>query len=220
MHKHSVYTLLIGGLLIMQASTAEIITLDKDIRGHLTTRCQSVSLDKNHTEILNTITLLKNTLQPLLPAAGLAAPQIGINQRIFLFSWDRSEEHQIVAINPSFTPVEQETELGWEGCFSIILGDGPYQLANVPRYKKIKVRYWNENGQYKEAVLEGFAARVFQHEYDHLEGIENIHHQEAEIKTFASRKDVEVFMQQVKAQDKTKYLAPVFIQDTTEIVSK
>lgn len=186
---------------------AEIVTLDKDMAGHLTTQCQTVHLE-NQTEITNTITLLKNTLKPLLPAAGLAAPQIGINQRVFLFSWDRSEEHQIAAINPSFTPLDQEKKLGWEGCFSIILGNGPYQLANVPRYKKIKASYWNVNGQLTHLVLESFAARVFQHEYDHLEGIENIHRQDAEIKTFESREKLLAFMNEVKTQDKTNYIPP------------
>jgi peptide deformylase len=82
---------------------AEILTLDKDIAGHLTTKCLEVKLDNsNRNEITKIISLLKNTLKPLLPAAGLAAPQIGITQRIFIFSWDRSEEHQLTAINPSF----------------------------------------------------------------------------------------------------------------------
>lgn len=188
---------------------AEIVTLDKDIAGHLTTKCQVVNLDKDgQIEIAKTIAVLKNTLKPLLPAAGLAAPQIGVNQRVFLFSWDRTEEHQIAAINPSFEPISDEKEFGWEGCFSIILGNGPYQLANVPRYKKIKATYWDENGQKVNQVLEEFAARVFQHEYDHLEGIENIHRGDAEIKMFESKEKLLAFMAEIKAKDTVHYIQP------------
>lgn len=196
--------------MVMDISVAaEIVTLDKDIDGHLTTQCQPVTFDKKgKSEIIQTIAKLKNTLKPLLPAAGLAAPQIGINQRIFIFSWDRSEEHQLAAVNPSFIPIGSEKEFSWEGCFSIILGNGPYQLANVPRYKKIKATFWNEKGQLINRVLEGFAARVFQHEYDHLEGMENIHRKDAEVKTFENKETLWAFMDDVKAKDETHYIPP------------
>lgn len=201
-----------GVFMVISANIqAEILTLDKDIAGHLTTKCQEVNLNQsNQSEITKIISLLKETLKPLLPAAGLAAPQIGITQNIFIFSWDRTEEHQIAAINPSFIPLEQETELGWEGCFSIILGNGPYQLANVPRYKKIKASFWDENGQLKNVILEGFAARVFQHEYDHLQGLENIHRQDAEVKTFESKEQLMTFMNEIKAKDKVNYIPPKY----------
>ena len=187
---------------------AQIVTLDKDTEKHLTTKCQAINLENGLNEAQQTISLLKNTLRPLLPAAGLAAPQIGLNQRIFLFSWDRREEHQIGVINPSFTPVTEERELGWEGCFSILLGEGPYQLANIPRYRKIKVNYINESGQPVTQILEGFAAKVFQHEYDHLEGIENIHRKDAELKTFESKEATFAFMKEIKEKDQVNYIAP------------
>lgn len=204
---------LIGGSMVINNNiSAEIITLDKDVLGHLTTQCQTISLTKaNQSEINHTISLLKNTLKPLLPAAGLAAPQIGIAQRIFIFSWDRTEAHQTVAINPSFVPIEEEKENGWEGCFSIILGNGPYQLANIPRYKTIKATYWDENGQQIHAVLTGFAARVFQHEFDHLEGLENIHRPDATIKTFDTREQLMAFMNDVKSKDKINYIQPTIL---------
>ncbi|AIK96478.1 peptide deformylase [Candidatus Odyssella acanthamoebae] len=64
-----------------------IVTLDQDSEQHLTRVSQDMKLEKNGLEeAQKTIPLLKNTLKPLLPAAGLAAPQIGINQNIFIFS--------------------------------------------------------------------------------------------------------------------------------------
>lgn len=204
------YSILIGGVLIVNTALAtHILTLDQDTKGHLTTKCQAIDFTaEGFVKIKNITSALQKALKPHLPAAGLAAPQIGLNQRIFLFSWDRTEEHLISVTNPSFEPVGEEKEFGWEGCFSIILGNGPYQVANVPRYKKIKVAYRDQEGKLITQILEGFAARVFQHEYDHLEGIENIHRADAEIKTFETREALLAFMNEIKQNDKARYIQP------------
>ena len=68
-------------------------------------------------------------------------------------------------INPAFQALSDTTEKDWEGCLSI-----PGIRALVPRYKDIQITYSNEQGTVVEAKLEGFVARVFQHEFDHLEG--------------------------------------------------
>lgn len=191
------------------AFATHILTLDQDSKGHLTTKCQELTLTAEGFEQIHKITeALHKALKPHLPAAGLAAPQIGLTQRVFLFSWDRTEEHLISVINPSFEPLHPEKEFGWKGCFSIILGKGPYQVANVPRYKKIRVAYRDEKGKMITQILEGFAARVFQHEYDHLEGIENIHRKDAEIKTFETRESLLTFMNEVKKHDTVQYIKP------------
>ena len=109
---------------------------------------------------------LTDTLRPRMPAAGLAAPQIDISDCVFIFSWDRSEAHLEAAINPSFEPLDDEMSMGWEGCFSV-----PLALAEVPRHQNILATYTNLEGQPIKSILRGFAARVFQHEYDHLQGI-------------------------------------------------
>ncbi len=196
--------------MICRSESATIVTLDYDPQKCLTSPSQDIKLEKtNLEEAQKTITLLKSTLKPFLPAAGLAAPQIGINQNIFIFSWDRSEAQQIAVINPSFEAISEEKDTSWEGCFSLILGDGPYKIVNIARYKKIKVKYINEFGQPITQILEGFAARVFQHEYDHLKGIVTIHHQEAEIKTFESKEEAFSFMDQVKESEAINYIRPV-----------
>jgi peptide deformylase len=70
-----------------------------------------------------------------------------------------------VMINPAFKALSDAREKGWEGCLSI-----PGIRALVPRYKEILINYTTQQGTLVEARLEGFVARVFQHEFDHLDG--------------------------------------------------
>ena len=71
-----------------------------------------------------------------------------------------------IMINPSYQPCSQRQEKGWEGCLSI-----PSIRALVPRYLEISVNYTNPQGEAVSTRLDGFVARVFQHEFDHLEGL-------------------------------------------------
>lgn len=147
-------------------------------------------------------------LQPYFPSAGLAAPQIGIGKSIFIFSYDRDPKNLEVVINPTYVPIGEEAVRGWEGCFSVILSEREWKLANVPRYEAIKVTYMNIEGKKVEKVLEGFAAKVFQHEWDHLQGVENICREDAEVKAFDSREDLFEFMKAVKKEDAARYKKP------------
>jgi peptide deformylase len=70
-----------------------------------------------------------------------------------------------VMINPVFHTLSDIKEKDWEACLSI-----PGIRALVPRYKEILINYTNQQGDLVEAKLEGFVARIFQHEFDHLEG--------------------------------------------------
>jgi peptide deformylase len=151
---------------------------------------------------------LFQALKPHLPAAGLAAPQIGISKSIFLYSYDRNPENLELVINPTFSPIGDHKIEGWEGCFSVILSDSIWQLAKVPRYETIHVSYLNRNGEKIEKILDGFAAKVFQHEYDHLQGIENIERDDAQIKEFDSRENLLAFLQNVKKEDSAHYKKP------------
>lgn len=146
---------------------------------------------------------LEETLHPRMPAAGLAAPQIGISKQVFIFSWDRSPQHLEAAINPSFQALNEEKNFGWEGCFSV-----PLALANVPRYQTILATYINPHNERVTYKLQGFAARVFQHEYDHLKGIENIHRADAKVKEFATPEELLTFIQEVKKGDVVNYIDP------------
>ncbi len=105
---------------------------------------------------------------PWKEAIGMAANQWGINRSIFLYYLDEGDGYQLeVVINPHYEPLSEQTmiEEEWEGCFSV-----PLALGKIKRYKQIKVTYQNEIGQTIHKNLEGYAARVFQHETDHLKG--------------------------------------------------
>ena len=68
-------------------------------------------------------------------------------------------------INPEIIRVSDEMEKGWEGCLSI-----PGLRGLVPRHKRIAVRYQTRSGEVREEEYEDFLARVFQHEFDHVQG--------------------------------------------------
>jgi peptide deformylase len=104
---------------------------------------------------------------------GLAAPQVFVSRRIFLAQVappPEDEEAPLpppeVFINPSLVAVSGEAAAAWEGCLSF-----PELLVLVSRPPRVRVEYLDEAGQPKVLDLEGFPARVVQHEYDHLEGI-------------------------------------------------
>lgn len=106
-------------------------------------------------------------------AAGMAANQWGIRCRAFVFTPEGSGEGKLmeVMLNPSYTPYlrphEQEPTrvLAYEGCFSV-----PLTVGQVKRFDAITAVYTNQDGERVECILEGWLARVFQHETDHLDG--------------------------------------------------
>lgn len=105
--------------------------------------------------------------------AGLAAPQIAINQRIAIFGFDNNPRYpdsnavpKTILINPIITPLSDEKEAGWEGCLSV-----PGMRGVVSRYKKIRYTGFDSAGATIDVEAEGFHARVVQHECDHLDGI-------------------------------------------------
>jgi peptide deformylase len=95
---------------------------------------------------------------------GLAGPQIGLLQQIFVVSIEGDEPR--VFINPSIIETSQETSKYEEGCLSI-----PGIWADVIRPKSVKVQAWNEKGRPFTLEAGGLLARVILHEYDHLEGV-------------------------------------------------
>lgn len=105
--------------------------------------------------------------------AGLAAPQIGELQRVMIFSVagnprypDVESVPETVLINPEFTVISEEIEGFWEGCLSV-----PGMRGYVERPRKIRYKGFDEFGKPVAREAEGFHATVFQHEYDHLDGI-------------------------------------------------
>jgi peptide deformylase len=105
--------------------------------------------------------------------AGLAAPQIGVGQRVVIFGVtknprypDAEEVPFTVLVNPKLVMLTREVEEDWEGCLSV-----PGMRGVVPRYTKLRYSGFDEEGNAIERVAEGFHARVVQHECDHLDGI-------------------------------------------------
>ena len=106
-----------------------------------------------------------------LDGAGLAAPQIGVGLRVVIFGFDEPcpDEDSVpytVLINPVLTPLSDEVEAGWEGCLSL-----PGLRGLVPRWRHLRYSGFDPFGRVIEREVEGFHARVVQHECDHLDGV-------------------------------------------------
>ena len=109
--------------------------------------------------------------------AGLAAPQIGVPLRVVIFGYadptarnprypDADPVPQTVLINPRLTPLSDELEDGWEGCLSV-----PGLRGVVARHARLRYQGHDEKGSIIDRTVDGFHARVVQHESDHLDGI-------------------------------------------------
>lgn len=104
---------------------------------------------------------------------GLAAPQIGVDLQLVIFGFGKNARYpdapavpETVLINPQLVPLSEETEDGWEGCLSV-----PGLRGMVPRWKALHYEGQDPRGNAISRDVEGFHARVVQHECDHLEGI-------------------------------------------------
>ena len=105
--------------------------------------------------------------------AGLAAPQIGENVRVVIFEVDNNSRYPnrepipfTVLINPVLLPASDEKVDDWEGCLSV-----PGMRGLVPRYPRLRYTGFDQSGTAIDRTVDGFHARVVQHEVDHLDGI-------------------------------------------------
>lgn len=108
-----------------------------------------------------------------LDGAGLAAPQIGVGLRVVIFGVEANPRYpeveaipSTVLINPQITVLDDEMDEDWEGCLSV-----PGLRGLVPRYKRIRYSGFDQRGASILREVEGFHARVVQHECDHLDGV-------------------------------------------------
>nr|WP_192901181.1 peptide deformylase [Okeania hirsuta] len=104
---------------------------------------------------------------------GIAAPQVSISDRLFIVAsrpnlrYPNAPKMEPTAmINPRLISHSEDRVKGWEGCLSV-----PGIRGLVPRYRVINVEYTNREGKLQRQELTDFVARIFQHEYDHLEGL-------------------------------------------------
>jgi len=109
------------------------------------------------------------------PGVGLAAPQIGLSERIIVVEYYEREEDEEkedapkkvwVVLNPEIVKSSEETLIGVEGCLSI-----PGLVGEVERHAAIQVKGLNRHGKPTKIKAEGWLARIFQHEIDHLNGV-------------------------------------------------
>ena len=126
----------------------------------------SLKIEKIDAEVKGIAEDLLETMY-LAEGVGLAAPQIGINKRIFVMDCsDKQEKREyVIAINPEIISSSQEFKTYKEGCLSI-----PEITEEVVRPEKVHVRYEDLYGKLKTEKLEGLWATCFQHELDHLNG--------------------------------------------------
>ncbi|MEO6563875.1 MAG: peptide deformylase [Nitrosospira sp.] len=108
-----------------------------------------------------------------LNGAGLAAPQIGVGLQVMIFGVKRNPRYPdaeevpyTVLVNPELVPLTEEIEQDWEGCLSV-----PGLRGMVPRFTRLCYRGSDQYGRPIDRSVEGFHARVVQHECDHLQGI-------------------------------------------------
>lgn len=119
--------------------------------------------------------LVRDMLDTMTAAdgAGLAAIQIGVPKRVMIFGFDANPRYPdvgpipfTVLVNPEYHVLDAERTGGWEGCLSV-----PDMRGFVHRHGRIRYHGFDQHGDEISREVDGFHARVFQHEYDHLEGI-------------------------------------------------
>ena len=105
--------------------------------------------------------------------AGLAAPQIGVMKRVVIFGFEHNKRYPdagsvpfTVLINPELEVLDNQVQYGWEGCLSV-----PGMRGKVPRAHNLRYRGFTLDGSPIDRTVDGFHARVVQHECDHLDGI-------------------------------------------------
>ncbi len=105
------------------------------------------------------------------PGVGLAAPQVGVQERVIVVEFGDEEDEKAplklyTVVNPEFTRLSKDTLVGTEGCLSI-----PGYLGEVERHASVVVKGQNRRGQPLTIKAQGWLARIFQHEIDHLDGV-------------------------------------------------
>jgi peptide deformylase len=105
------------------------------------------------------------------PGVGLAAPQIAVSERLIVVEFGDEEDEDApqklyVVANPEIVSASEEMVPGIEGCLSV-----PELVGEVERHQLITVKGFNRHGRSTKIKAEGWLARIFQHEIDHLDGV-------------------------------------------------
>lgn len=152
----------------------EIVVVD-----HPILRKKAKKVEKITPEILTLIDDMIETMRDA-PGVGLAAPQVGVSQRVIVVEYAEEEETAgapedepkprkkklYAVVNPEISHRSPDMVEGVEGCLSI-----PGWLGEVDRHRAVEVKGLNRGGRKVKLKIEGWTARIFQHEIDHLDGI-------------------------------------------------
>jgi len=175
---------------------------------------EAEDIEKDYPELSKLIDDMFETMYEA-SGVGLAAPQIGKDIRLFVvdgspFAEDEGDEpdprakgienFKQVFINPI---IEEESGEEWsfkEGCLSI-----PKVREDVVRKERIRITYYDENWNFKDETYDGYAARIIQHEYDHIEGILFTDHLSAIKKKLISKKLQNISKGEVRIDYKMKF---------------
>jgi peptide deformylase len=146
--------------------TAEVKAQEKFLRG----KAKSFDFDKYSKKDINDLVLFMRTIMIKNYGIGLAAPQIGLNMRVFVAQLPtkdgRGYKGKFYALfNPRLESVSKKTISDAEGCLSV-----PGYYGTVPRSDKVTITGFDKNNRKVTIKAEGLLARIFQHEIDHLEG--------------------------------------------------
>jgi peptide deformylase len=128
----------------------------------------------------NLQTLIDDMIETMraAPGVGLAAPQVSVSERVIVLEYAEPEEVKegeepkevepklYVMVNPEIVKASPETVVGVEGCLSI-----PTLVGEVERSREIRIKGFNRRGQPMKLKAEGWLARIFQHEIDHINGV-------------------------------------------------
>jgi peptide deformylase len=125
----------------------------------------------------NLQTLIDDMIETMrqAPGVGLAAPQIGLSERIIVIEYFEREEDEEnedaprkvwAVLNPEIVKSSEETVMGIEGCLSV-----PGLVGEVERHAAIQIKGLNRHGKPTKIKAQGWLARIFQHEIDHLNGV-------------------------------------------------
>lgn len=142
------------------------------VYGHPVLRRKSVDIEQDHEGLDEFIQNMFNTMHKA-EGVGLAAPQVGKNIRVFIVDGTpyADDEPELVGFKKVFINAHIIERDGVvvpmnEGCLSI-----PEIREDVDRESRIRIQYYDESWEYHDEVMEGYKARIIQHEYDHLDGI-------------------------------------------------
>jgi peptide deformylase len=110
------------------------------------------------------------------PGVGLAAPQVGVSDRLLVVEYfeneqaeeaeDETKKKVWILLNPEIVKVSEEKVMGVEGCLSV-----PNLVGEVERHEALTIKAFNRRGQLMRVKTQGWLARIFQHEIDHLNGV-------------------------------------------------